>query len=375
MNKHQPLFHVVKRESAGPGRQLLAYVAAVVLALAVGAVLLRVQGVDPFTFYRQMLTMGIPGSRYPWRAVENFIKIFVPLLIVSLALALAFQMRFWNIGGEGQFIMGAFWAGFAAMQLGEVLPRPLMVVVMAICGAVGGGLYGVFVAALKVKWGTNETLLTLMLNYIALYFLLFFAETKADWNFFLDPESARPKFAKFPASAQMLTIPIGPFNLNLSLVAAGVLCALLFVYLRYTKRGYEIAVVGDSPNTARYAGMHVGRIVIRTIFLSAALIGMAGAFQVSSAGVLSTSITNDVGWTGVVVAWLAKLNTLGIVVASLLITVLQYGCQTASTTYPSIDANFANLLQGVILFIVLAADFFTRFRLVLRSRSGKEAAK
>ena len=271
-----PLFHVVKREQASPAQQLMAYVATVILALAVGAVLLSVQGVEPVTFYRQLITMGIPGSRYPWRAVENFIRLFVPLLIVSLALSLAFKMRFWNIGGEGQFIMGAFWAAVAAMKLGESLPKPLMVVVMALCGAVGGGLYGVFVAALKVKWGTNETLLTLMLNYVALYFLQFFAETKGEWNFFLDRSSARPRFAKFPESAQMVTIPIGPFNLNLSLVAALVLCVILFVYLNYTKRGYEIAVVGDSPNTARYAGMKVGKIVIRTIFLSAALIGMAG---------------------------------------------------------------------------------------------------
>ena len=367
-----PLFHVVKREQASPAQQLMAYVAAVILALAVGAVLLSVQGVEPVTFYRQLITMGIPGSRYPWRAVENFIRLFVPLLIVSLALSLAFKMRFWNIGGEGQFIMGTFWAGFAAMKLGESLPQPLMIVVMAAAGALGGGLYGVFVAALKVRFSTNETLLTLMLNYVALYFLQYFAETKAGWNFFLDPQSARPKFVKFPASAQMITIPIGPFNLNLSLIAAIAVCIILFVYLNYTKGGYEIAVVGDSPNTARYAGMKVGKIVIRTIFLSAALIGMAGAFQVSSAGILSASLTNDVGWTGVVVAWLAKLNTVGIVVASLLITVLQFGCQAASTTYPSIDANFANLLQGVILFIVLAADFFTRFQLV---RTKKEAVK
>ena len=372
MKNQQPLFHVVKRESGSPARQLLAYVAAVVLALAVGAVLLAVQGVEPVTFYKQLLTMGIPGSRYPWRAVENFIKLFVPLLITSLALSLAFKMRFWNIGGEGQFIMGAFWAGAAAMKLGDTLPQPLMVLVMALCGALGGGLYGVFAAALKVRFGTNETLLTLMLNYVALYFLQFFAETKAPWNFFLDPQSARPKFAKFPEGAQMLTVPIGSFHLNLSLVAALALCAILFVYLNYTKRGYEIAVVGDSPNTARYAGMKVGWVVVRTIFLSAALIGMAGAFHVSSAGVMSASPTNDVGWTGIVVAWLAKLNTLGILAASLLITVLQFGCQTASAAYPSIDANFANLLQGIILFIVLAADFFTRFRLAPRNR--KEAA-
>ena len=156
MKNRQPLFHVVKREHAGPGQQVLAYVAAVALALAVGAVLLKVQGVEPLTFYRQMLTMGIPGSRYPWRAVENFIRLFVPLLITSMALALAFKMRFWNIGGEGQFIMGAFWAGFAAMKLGDSLPQPAMVLVMALCGALGGGLYGVFVLCCTAKLGSPE---------------------------------------------------------------------------------------------------------------------------------------------------------------------------------------------------------------------------
>ena len=210
---------------------------------------------------------------------------------------------------------------------------------------------------------------------IALYLLQFLGETKAGWNFFLDPDSARPKFAGFPDNADMITFPLGPFNLNLSLIIAIVLCVLLFGYLKYTKHGYEIAVVGDSPNTARYAGMKVGRIVVRTIFLSAALIGLAGAFYVSSAGTLSTSVTNDVGWTGIVVAWLAKLNTVGIVITALLITVLQFGCQAASTTYSSIDANFADLIQGIILFAVLAADFFTRFRLARRAAAPKEVSK
>ena len=284
-------------------------------------------------------------------------------------------MRFWNIGGEGQFIMGAICAAAAAHKLGPVLPQPLVVLVMALCGILGGGLYGLIVALLKVRYNTNETLLTLMLNYIALYLLQFLGETKAGWNFFLDPDSARPKFAGFPDNADMITFPLGPFNLNLSLIIAIVLCVLLFGYLKYTKHGYEIAVVGDSPNTARYAGMKVGRIVVRTIFLSAALIGLAGAFYVSSAGTLSTSVTNDVGWTGIVVAWLAKLNTVGIVITALLITVLQFGCQAASTTYSSIDANFADLIQGIILFAVLAADFFTRFRLARRAAAPKEVSK
>lgn len=370
MNKKEPLFRVVKRHSNGAARQVVSYLVAVVLALCIGALLLASQGVPVFTFYRDMVTMGMVGNRYPLRILEGFIRLFIPLFITSLALSMAFKMRFWNIGGEGQFIIGAICAGIAAYKLGNVLPKPVMILVLAICGIIGGGVYGVIVALLKVRFGTNETLLTLMLNYVALYLLLFLGETKADWNFFLSADSVRPIFARFPDNAGMITFKLGSFNLNLSLIIAFVLCVLIYVYLKYTKQGYEIAVVGDSPNTARYAGMKVNGVIIRTIFISAALIGLAGAFYVSSAGTLSTSVTNDVGWTGIVVAWLAKLNTVGILVTSLLITVLQYGCQAASTAYPSIDANFADLLQGVILFVVLAADFFTRFQIVFRSKEG-----
>ena len=373
MKKKEPLFRVVKRESSGPARLAVSYVVAVLVALCIGALLLTSQGVPVGKFYQNVLTMGMVGRKYPFRILEGFIRLFVPLLITSLALSLAFKMKFWNIGGEGQFIMGAICAGVAAYKLGDTLPQPVMILVLALCGIVGGGVYGLIVAVLKVRFGTNETLLTLMLNYVALYLLLFLGETKADWNFFLSADSVRPIFARFPESAGMITFGLGPFQLNLSLVIAVVLCVLIFVYLKYTKQGYEIAVVGDSANTARYAGMKVGKVVIRTVFISAALIGLAGAFYVSSAGTLSTSVTNDVGWTGIVVAWLAKLNTVGILLTSLLITVLQFGCQAASTAYPTIDANFADLLQGVILFVVLAADFFIRFK-VVRGGRGKEVA-
>ena len=373
MNRNEPLFRVVKRDDQSPLRLIGFYVAAVVLALLIGTVLLTILGVPAGDYYTDMFTLGMIDNKYAYKQVEGFIKLFVPLLLTSMALSLAFKMRFWNIGGEGQFIMGAVGAGAVAFKLGETMPQPVVLLLMALCGLLCGGLYGVFVAWLRMKYGTNETLMTLMLNYIALYFLQFLGETKAPWNFFLDPKSERPKFAKFPDGGKMITFPIGKFNLNLTLLIAIIICVGIYVYLKYSKQGYEIAVVGDSPNTARYAGMNVGKIVIRTIFLSAAMIGLAGAFYVASAGTLSTSVTNDVGWTGIIVAWLAQLNTIGIVVASLLITVLQFGSQVAGASYSTIDANFADLLQGIILFIVLAADFFTRFKLVWRSKSGEVA--
>ena len=372
MNRKEPLFRVVKRESSSPVRQALAYVAAVVIALLIGAALLSSMDVDPLTFYQKMVTMGIPGNKFPWRIVENFVKLFVPLLITSLALSLAFRMRFWNIGGEGQFIMGAICASAAAHKLGPVLPQPLVVLVMALCGILGGGLYGLIVALLKVRYNTNETLLTLMLNYIALYALIFLGETKAEWNFLLNPESARPTFGSFASLASFPGISIGKFNLNVCVILTFVIGVLVFIYLKYTKHGYEIAVVGDSVGTARYAGIKVNRVVLRTVFLSACLIGLAAAFKVGTAGILSTAITDDVGWTGVIVAWLAKLNTVGIFLVSALIGVLDYGSTVAASSFSAVDSSFANMLQGVILFTVLTADFLIRFRVVI-ARKGEPA--
>lgn len=359
-------FHVVKREGVHWSFIAVSYLFAIILAVTVGGILLSVQGINPLNYYKDMFSLGLVGNAFAYKQVEAFIKIYTPLLLTSVALSLAFKMRFWNIGGEGQFIMGALSAGTVAYLFGDSLPTIILLPFMAIFGAIVAGLYGAVVAVLKVKYNTNETLLTLMMNYIAFYLLKFFGETSGDWNFFLSADSSRPMFATYPENAAMINIPtpFGYFSLNLSLVIAIIICIGVWWYLKYTKQGYEISVVGDSPNSARYAGMNVPKVVVRTIFLSAAMIGLAGSFYASSAGSLSTSMTNDVGWTGIIVAWLAKLNTVGIIVVSLLITVLQFGCSVASSSYATIDANFADLLQGMILFAVLTADFFIRFKLV-----------
>ena len=129
-------FHIVKRDAFPLWKRLAFYLGAVVIALLIGAALLSSMDVDPLTFYQKMVTMGIPGNKFPWRIVENFVKLFVPLLITSLALSLAFRMRFWNIGGEGQFIMGAICASAAAHKLGPVLPQPLKAVRCRVPGVV-----------------------------------------------------------------------------------------------------------------------------------------------------------------------------------------------------------------------------------------------
>lgn len=364
-------FHVVKRENCPLWKKLALYVLAVAAALVLGGLVLLAIGVDPFAYYYRMFTMGMIGNKIAYKTFENYLKVFVPLALTSVALSLAFKMRFWNIGGEGQFILGAIAAATVAFKLGPVLPGAATLILMCLAAMVLAGLYGALVAVLKVKFGTNETLMTLMLNYIALYILTFLGETKADWNFYLDETSVRPIFVSFAKTVSFPKIPIGQFGLNICVILTFVIGILVFIYLRYTKQGYEIAVVGDSAGTARYAGMKVNLIVLRTVFLSACLIGLAAAFKVGTAGILSTAITDDVGWTGIIVAWLAQLNTAAIFLVSALIGMLQYGSTVAAATFSRVDSSFANMLQGAILFLVLAADFYTRFRVVPVEKGGK----
>lgn len=369
----QPWIRVVKREGMKKRYIALLYAASILIALGIGAILLKSLEADPIAYYKQMFTMGTLGNKLAYLQFENYIRAFVPLLLTSLALSLAFRMKFWNIGGEGQFILGALAGASVAFLLPSSVNQYVSVLLMAVAGGVAGGLIGLLTAALNVKFGTNETLFTLMLNYVALYLLKFFGETKAGWNIFLRQDSQRPKFDKLPGNAVMPVLKIGNFSLNMSFVFSLLLVALIFIYLTRTKQGYEISVVGDSINTAKYAGMKVGKVVCRTMFLSAFLIGMAGSLHVSSVESLSDSITSNVGWTGIIVAWLAKLNPVGIFIVSLLITVLQFGCSTASISARNIDSHFADLLQGVILFVILAADFFIRFKIVFRASKKKPA--
>ena len=363
--------HIVKRESCPLWKKALFYLAAIVVALSLGGVILLAIGVDPIAYYTRMFTMGTIGNRIAYKTFINYLIRFVPLALTALGLSLAFKMRFWNIGGEGQFIMGSLAASAVALLLGNSLPSAVTLILMCLAAMLAAGLYGLVVAALKVKFGTNETLLTLMLNYVALYVLNYIMGTKAGWNFFLKAEDLRPVPQKFPEGAMFPTFPMGEkFELNLCVILVFVIAVLIYIYLRHTKQGYEINVVGDSPGSARYAGMKVNRIVLRTVFLSACLIGLAAAFKMGTVGTLSTTITGDVGWTGIIVAWLAQLNTWAILLVSALISLLHHGSVIAAATFSQVDSSFANMLQGFILFLVLMADFMIRFKFVRTKKEG-----
>ena len=364
--KSAPWVRIVKRDNLSAGKSVLYYALAVLAAIAMGGVLVAALHVNPFTYYKTMFLGCFNNKIY----LSGFIRILIPLVITSLGISYAFKMKFWNIGANGQFIAGAIAANIVGLLCQNALPQGLTLALMAVAGMVGGGLYGLLPAALKVRFGTNETLLTLMLNYIAYYFLtylknLMFFRKLSDTGAVL-----RPDFKVLPENAWMYQIKILGVTVDASLLVALLLVGLTFVYFRYTKQGYEVEVVGDSQNTARYAGMNVNKIVLRTMFLSAAVVGLAGMLQVSGSATshtLSDGITSDVGWTGIIVAWLAKLNAVGILIASLLMAVLQKGAAVAESSL-KISSAVSDILEGVILFTILAADFFIQYKLVFRKK-------
>lgn len=363
-----PLIKISKRQNLALGYKLLLTIGAILLSLVLGGILLACLGYNPVDFYVQMILGNFKNSSY----LKLMVRVLIPLLITSLGVSLAFKMRFWNIGAEGQFIVGALIAMTFSLLIGDSLPSPLGAIIIVLLGTLGGGLYALFVAVLKVKFGTNETLMTLMLNYVALYIASYTLKT----DFYAVQGQGVPAFKVIAESLWLTEINIGKFSFDTALFVAVALVVIMFVYFKQSKQGYELNVVGDSPNTAKYAGMKVKWIIVRTMFLSGAIIGMAGALKLcgSSAGhTFSANITGGVGWTSIIVAWLAKLNPIGILIASLLMSILERGCAFARTSL-GISESMSDVLQGIILFTVLASDFFINYKVSFRKKIKETVA-
>lgn len=358
----QPLIRISKRMDLSTPKRIGTVVGSIVAALVFGSILIAVLGYNPFQFWKYVFE----GCFKNPLSVAGTLRVFVPLTIISLGIAISFKMKFWNIGAEGQIIMGAIIALTFGLLIGDKWPRPWGTIVIVLLGALGGGLYALITAALKVRFNTNETLLTLMLNYVALYLASYLMRL----DFFKTKASSIPSFERLNDSLLLSTIKLGSVQLDTSFLIAVALIVVFFLYFRYTKHGYEIGVIGDSPSTARYSGMKVGKIMLRTIFLSGFIIGLAGAMQLTGKatdGVMSTGITSGMGWTGIIIAWLAKLNPFGIAVGSFLMAILEKGSSVARSSM-GISSAMADVLQGIILFFVLAGDFLIHYRITFRTK-------
>lgn len=354
------MLKIVRKTDASPAQERMMRVGAVICALAASALVLALLGFNPFEVFAKIVEGSLLSSH---RLVSTLNKT-IPLVVLSLGIAIAFKMKFWNIGAEGQFYMGAFGASLAAFSFYQ-LPAILMIPLMMVSAFIFGGLLALIPAVLKSKFSTSETLVTLMLNYIAIKWI-----TYLQYGPWKDPQAIGfPKIPKFPAAAVLPKV----FGVHIGWIFALVLTALVWVLLSRSKLGYEIAVLGESETTARYAGMNVTRVTIVAIMLSGGLCGLAGMMQASAIEKsLSDQLSGGMGFTAVITTWLAKLSPPAIIVVSFLFAMLLQGGVYLQSAL-QISSTVADILQGVILFFVLGSEFFLRYKIV-RRKKGEEAA-
>lgn len=345
-------FHITQRAPMPAWKSALLRLLAVVLALVAGGLVLLCLGHHPLKVYQTMLS----GALSKKTARVSVIKNAIPLSIVALGITLAFKMKFWNIGAEGQICVGAIAASYFAYTY--EWPSWLLLTVMAVSAFIVGGLWGLIPAFFKTRFGTNETLFTLMMNYIASYFIQYLRE--GPWK---DP--SKNGFPEMPRFSKIARLP-SVLGVHAGWIFAIAIAIFVLVYLRYTKHGYELTVVGDNITTARYAGMPVNRIILRTMFISAGICGLSGMIQASGSDkMLTDTVAGGDGFTAIVVAWLARLSPVGIIIVALLFGILKKGCATVETTF-KLSSEFFGILQGIILFFVLGVEFFITYQLRLK---------
>ena len=353
----QSLFHISKRDALPWYQAMLIRGGAIVLALIVCAlVTMLLTGENPISIYGTIFYGAFGTARKSWVTFQNL----AVLLGISLAVTPAFKMRFWTIGAEGLATAACM------IVLGDKLSNGVLILVMLVAAIAAGSLWGFLPSFFKAKWNTNETLFTLMMNYIATQLAAFFIIV---WEV---PKGAG-KIGIINQNSEAGWLPvIGGKQYLLTILVVAVMTILMYIYLNYSKHGYEIAVVGESQRTASYAGIKVERVIIRTMVLSGAICGLMGLLLTAGTDhTLTTTIVGGRGFTAVMVSWLAKFNPIVMVFTSLLLVVLSRGASEISSVF-SLNHSFADILTGIILFFIIGSEFFLTYKVSLRK--GKKEA-
>ena len=363
MNK-QSLFHIAKRGTLPWYISAAIRGCAILFALIVCAlVTMFMTGENPISIYGTIFHGAFGTVRKTWVTFQNL----AVLLGISLAVTPAFKMRFWNIGAEGQVLIGCLATAACMICLGDKLPNGLLILIMIVAAIAAGALWGFLPAFFKARWNTNETLFTLMMNYIATqlaaYYIIVWEVPKGAGKIGIINQNTNAGWLPQIAGKQYL----------LTILVVAVMTVLTYIYLKYSKHGYEIAVVGESQRTASYAGIKVERVIIRTMVLSGAMCGLMGLLLTAGTDhTLTTTIVGGRGFTAVMVSWMAKFNPIMMIFTSLLLVVLSRGASEISSVF-GLNHSFADILTGIILFFIIGSEFFINYKVSLRKAGKKEA--
>ncbi len=353
-----PPIHIAKREDIVWWKAWLIRIVSVLLALVVCAVItLALTDLNPVKMYVTMVEGAVGTPRLVWNLLQNT----AILLCVSLAVTPAFKMRFWNIGAEGQVLAGGLATATCMIFLGESLPTPVLILVMLTVSIIAGAIWGIIPAYFKARFNSNETLFTLMMNYIAIQIVAYFT---LEWSV--------PKGSGTPRTLEFGQLPVlfgQKYLINILVVL--VITLIMYIYLKDSKQGYEISVVGESEKTAKYIGINVKKVILRTMAISGAICGIAGFLLVAGTDhSLKSDTAGGRGFTAIMVSWLAKFNPVFMMLTALLIVFLEKGASKISEVY-RLNPSFSDIITGIIIFFIIGAEFFINYTMK-RNHISKE---
>ena len=356
LNK-EPLFHMTKRDTISIKKAWMIRAVALIFALIACAVfIVPITHLNPLEIYAGIVDGAVGNGRRTWVTIREI----TVLLCIAIGLAPAFKMKFWNIGAEGQILMGGVAAAALMLYVGDAIPNWLLLICIFVGSAVAGMIWGLIPAIFKAHLNTNETLFTLMMNYVAMQIVTFcivFWENPKGSNTVGIINSAT-KSGWFPKIFGM------NYGLNIALVA--ILTIGMFIFMKSSKMGYEISVVGESVDTARYAGINVKKVIMKTMALSGAICGFAGSLIVSGAShTISTSTSGGFGFTAIIVAWMSKFNTFAMILVSAILIFMEKGSIQIATQF-GLNENASDIITGIILFFLIGCEFFINYKLEFR---------
>jgi simple sugar transport system permease protein len=355
------LFYITKRSDISKSKALAIKAAVIgvgVLVCALVTILLTAE--NPVKVFAAMIDGSFGSSRKVW----NLLQSSAILLGISLAVTPAFKMRFWNTGAEGQVLISMLASVACMFYIKDSLPSWLLLIIMLLASIIAGAIWAGVPGFFKAMWNTNETLFTLMMNYVAVQIVSVSIMTWVpNGSMVLGVVNESTKSGWFP------TIAGQKYFLNIVIVA--LLTAILYVYLKKSKQGYEISVVGESENTARYIGIDVKKVIIRTVIISGALCGVMG--WILAAGTAHSITANSVGgngFTAIMISWMSKFNPVIMVFSSLLVCFLQKGAgQIASNL--NLNSSVGEVLTGIIILFIIGSEFFTTYKIhFLKKKKG-----
>ena len=357
---HEPLVHIVKRDDMAPAKawliRILTIVVSIFLMGCVSMILTERSLGDTFEImYRGVFGRIETGSTVMlWKYLQEI----AILLCLALALTPAFKMKFWNCGAEGQALMGGLAAMVCMIELGKTLSYPVLLIVIICSSILAGAVWGFIPAVFKALFNTNETLFTLMMNYIAMQIIAYYVYIVGGGSNVIQPVSE----GNLPV--------IGDNRYLVNIVTVAVLTVLMYVYLKYSKHGYEISVVGESRNTARYIGINVKKVILRTMIISGAVCGVAGMLLVAGTDhSINTDTVGGQGFTAIMVSWLGQFNPFVMVLMTGVICFLRMGAAKVADTC-MLNASFADIVVGVVILCVVGCEFFIRYS--VKFRHGKK---